>query len=34
MTEQELDNMCEGQPCDCNCMACPLFAKYYRDNNY
>ena len=34
MTEYELDRLCEKNPnCGCDCMRCPLFAKYYRDEN-
>ena len=30
MTEYELDKLCERNPdCDCKCIKCPLFAKYY-----
>lgn len=33
MTEIELDNMCEKmKDCDCNCIKCPLFAKYINSN--
>ena len=33
MTEYELDKLCEQYPdCDCNCMKCPLFAKYIDSN--
>ena len=29
MTEYELDELCKRNPnCGCNCMKCPLFAKY------
>lgn len=31
MTEYELDKLCERNPdCGCNCMKCPLMAKYQR----
>lgn len=34
MTEYELDRMCEKMAdCDCNCMQCPLFAKYITSQN-
>lgn len=34
MTEYELDELCKKNPdCGCDCMRCPLFAKYYRDEN-
>lgn len=34
MTEYELDRMCEKMAdCDCNCMQCPLFAKYIKSQN-
>lgn len=29
MTEYELSKLCDRNPdCGCNCMKCPLFAKY------
>lgn len=32
MTEHELDKLCEQNPCcDCNCIKCPLFAKYMEE---
>ena len=32
MTEYELDKLCERlSDCDCNCMKCPLFAKYMNE---
>lgn len=28
----ELDKLCEQNPCcDCNCIKCPLFAKYMEE---
>lgn len=34
MTEHELDKLCEQNPCcDCNCIKCPLFAKYMSSEN-
>lgn len=34
MTEYELDKICESNPdCGGNCMACPFFAEYYRNQN-
>lgn len=34
MTDYELDQICErNTDCGCNCMKCPIFAKYYRSNN-
>lgn len=34
MTEYELDKICEQQPdCGCDCMRCPIFAKYMNSKN-
>lgn len=34
MSEYELDKLCERNPqCDCNCIKCPLFAKYMNSQN-
>ena len=34
MDEYELDKMCEQHPeCNCDCMTCLIFAKYYYSNN-
>lgn len=31
MTEMELDKFCDEHPlCDCECMHCPAFEKYYK----
>lgn len=32
MTSYELDKICERNPdCGCNCMKCPIFAKYIEE---
>lgn len=32
MTEYELDRYCAAHPyCDCNCVKCPAFAEYQRE---
>lgn len=34
MTEYELDKMCEKMAdCNCDCINCPLFAKYMESQN-
>lgn len=34
MTDYELDEICSHNPdCGCNCMNCPIFARYIRSNN-
>lgn len=35
MTEYELDKMCEKMAdCNCDCVNCPLFAKYMESQKY
>lgn len=32
MTDYELEKICERNPnCDCDCMKCPFFAAYQRE---
>lgn len=32
MTDYELERYCDRHPlCDCNCMRCPGFAAYWRE---
>ena len=33
MEEYELDNQCQHTICDCDCIHCPLFAKYMSSEN-
>lgn len=35
MTEYEFDKLCERmKDCDCNCIKCPLFAKYINNKEF